>query len=109
MLIDFKVKNYRSIKDEQDLSMLSTKQKEHIDTHTFKSDSATKINLLKTAAIYGANISEIKVKTKRKNAYIKIDLPDDFAEELIKQLTLGKQTPFKGLELSWYDERLDDV
>ncbi len=55
MLIDFKVKNYRSIKDEQDLSMLSTKQKEHIDTHTFKSNSATKINLLKTAAIYGAN------------------------------------------------------
>jgi len=55
MLIDFKVKNYRSIKDEQDLSMLSTKQKEHIDTHTFKSDSATKMNLLKTAAIYGAN------------------------------------------------------
>jgi len=55
MLIDFKIKNYRSIKDEQNLSMLSTKQKEHIDTHTFKSDSATKINLLKTAAIYGAN------------------------------------------------------
>ena len=55
MLIDFKVKNYRSIKNEQDLSMLSTKQKEHIDTHTFKTDSVTKINLLKTAAIYGAN------------------------------------------------------
>lgn len=55
MLIDFKVKNYRSIKNEQDLNMLSTKQKEHIDTHTFASDSSTKINLLKTAAIYGAN------------------------------------------------------
>jgi len=55
MLIDFKVKNYRSIKDEQDLSMLSTKQKEHIDTHTFHSDTTTKMGLLKTAAIYGAN------------------------------------------------------
>ncbi len=55
MLIDFKVKNYRSIKDEQELSMLSTKQKEHIDTHTFTSDASSKTSLLKTAAIYGAN------------------------------------------------------
>ncbi len=55
MLIDFKVKNYRSIKDEQELSMLSTKQKEHIDTHTFTSDASSKTNLLHTAAIYGAN------------------------------------------------------
>jgi len=54
MLISFKVKNYRSIKDEQDLNMLSTKQKEHIDTHTFTSD-AYSMSLLKTAAIYGAN------------------------------------------------------
>jgi len=54
MLIDFKVKNYRSIKDEQDLNMLSTKQKEHIDTHTFTSN-AYSMSLLKTAAIYGAN------------------------------------------------------
>ena len=55
MLIDFKVKNYRSIKDEQDLNMLSTKQKEHLDTHTFTSDASSKMSLLKTAAIYGAN------------------------------------------------------
>jgi len=55
MLIDFKVKNYRSIKDEQDLNMLSTKQKEHIDTHTFEPNASTPISLLKTAAIYGAN------------------------------------------------------
>lgn len=55
MLIDFKVKNYRSIKDEQDLNMLSTKQKEHLETHTFTPEAASSMNLLKTAAIYGAN------------------------------------------------------
>lgn len=55
MLIDFKVKNYRSIKDEQNLNMLSTKQKEHISTHTFIPDSTSTISLLKTAVIYGAN------------------------------------------------------
>ncbi len=55
MLIDFKVKNYRSIKDEQDLNMTSSKHKEHFDTHTFETDSSTPISLLKTTAIYGAN------------------------------------------------------
>lgn len=55
MLIDFKVKNYRSIKDEQNLNMLSTKQKEHNNTHTFMADSTSSTSLLKTAAIYGAN------------------------------------------------------
>jgi len=38
MLIDFKVKNYRSIKDEQDLNMTSSKHKEHLDTHTFETN-----------------------------------------------------------------------
>ena len=55
MLIDFTVKNYRSIKDEQHLSMVSTKQKEHIETHTFEVLQPTSTRLIKTAAIYGAN------------------------------------------------------
>ena len=55
MLIDFKVKNYRSIKDEQDLNMTSSKHKEHLDTHTFETNTSTPMHLLKTAAIYGAN------------------------------------------------------
>ncbi len=55
MLINFKVKNYRSIKNEQDLSMISSKHKEHVDTHTFDTSSSTPMSLLKTAAIYGAN------------------------------------------------------
>jgi AAA15 family ATPase/GTPase len=55
MLIDFTVKNYRSIKDEQHLSMVGTKQKEYIDTHTFEVLQSTSTRLLKTAAIYGAN------------------------------------------------------
>jgi len=55
MLIDFKVKNYRSIKEEQNLSMVSSKQKEHLETHTFESSDPSHIRLLKTSAIYGAN------------------------------------------------------
>lgn len=52
---------------------------------------------------YGVNISEIKAKTKRKNAYIKIDIPDEFAEKLLKQLCTNKQEPISGLQLSWID------
>lgn len=55
MLVDFKVKNFRSIKEEQLLSMVASSQKEFIDTHTFLSTTSKNLSLVKTAAIYGAN------------------------------------------------------
>ena len=57
----------------------------------------------------GVNISEIKAKTKRKNAYIKIDVPEDFAEDILKQLALHENEPFKNLQLTWVDTRIKDV
>lgn len=55
MLIDFKVKNFRSIKDEQLLSMVATSRKEFVDSHTFFPTSSKSLSLIKTAAIYGSN------------------------------------------------------
>ena len=55
MLINFTIKNYKYIKDEQLLSMVSNKQKEHLETHTFEVQKPVPTRLLKTAAIYGAN------------------------------------------------------
>lgn len=55
MLVDFKVKNFRSIKEEQLLSMVASSQKEFVDTHTFLPTTSKKLSLVKTAAIYGAN------------------------------------------------------
>ena len=55
MLVDFKVKNFRSIKEEQLLSMVASSQKEFIDTHTFLPTTSKNLSLVKTAAIYGAN------------------------------------------------------
>jgi len=55
MLINFKVKNFRSIKEEQLFSMVASLQKEFIDTHTFLPTTSKKLSLIKTAAIYGAN------------------------------------------------------
>lgn len=57
MLIEFRVKNFRSLRDEQVLSLVASKDKSLLDTHT----QATGINaapaLLRSAAIYGANAS----------------------------------------------------
>jgi uncharacterized protein len=55
MLVEFKVKNFRSFKDMVTLSMVASADSEHIDTNTLKVDN--KIRLIKSAALYGANAS----------------------------------------------------
>ncbi|MCG3676220.1 AAA family ATPase [Aliarcobacter butzleri] len=55
MLVDFRVKNYRSIKDDQTLSMVATSGNEFEKSHTFLLPNTKNISLVKTAAIYGAN------------------------------------------------------
>lgn len=52
MLIEFRVKNFYSIQDEQVFSLVASSQKEHKNnTFTLEKD----LSLLKSAAIYGAN------------------------------------------------------
>lgn len=53
MLIEFRVKNFHSIQDEQVFSLVASSQKQHI-SNTFNIESE-KLTLLKSAAIYGAN------------------------------------------------------
>src|SRR5260221_1449601 len=56
MLIEFSVKNYKSLKDLNTLSMVAVKSfKEHLETHTISVNE--KDRLLKTAALYGNNAS----------------------------------------------------
>lgn len=53
MLIEFRVKNFCSIQDKQNFSLIASSQKEHKNnTFTLKNDNLT---LLKSVAIYGAN------------------------------------------------------
>ena len=54
VLIQFKVANYRSIKNKVTLSMLASKDPEH-DEHLI--DVGTKDKYLKSSIIYGANAS----------------------------------------------------
>lgn len=55
MLIEFSVKNFRSIKDEQVFSMVKSPSVEKEETNSFLSDDNNGIRLLRTAVIYGAN------------------------------------------------------
>ena len=53
MLIEFRIKNFRSFRDSQTLSLVRTKGKELESTHTF--EASPSVRLVKTAALYGPN------------------------------------------------------
>jgi AAA15 family ATPase/GTPase len=54
VLAEFRVKNFKSIRDEQTLSMVASSDKSLEETHTLKPDGISQ-RLLKSAAIYGPN------------------------------------------------------
>jgi len=55
MLIQFSVKNWRSIRDEQTLTMVKAKSSELEESNTFAPKSISNTRLLRSAVIYGAN------------------------------------------------------
>lgn len=55
MLIEFNVTNFRSIHDEQTLSMVCDVGKEHKDQNTFATGMRSVPNLLRSVVIYGPN------------------------------------------------------
>jgi len=57
MLIEFRVKNFRSLRDEQVLSLVASKDKTLQDTHTWATGISAAPTLLRSAAVYGANAS----------------------------------------------------
>ena len=56
MLIDFSVRNYRSIKDTLTFSMLKSSSSELMESNTFKVEKPS-MELLRSTVIYGANAS----------------------------------------------------
>ncbi|MCW5323110.1 ATP-binding protein [Verminephrobacter aporrectodeae subsp. tuberculatae] len=57
MLIEFRVKNYRSLRDEQVLSLVASKDKTLQDTHTQATGIRAALFLVRSAVVYGANAS----------------------------------------------------
>lgn len=57
MLIEFRVKNFRSLRDEQVLSLVASKDRTLQSTHTVNTGLNAVPTLLRSAAVYGANAS----------------------------------------------------
>ncbi len=57
MLIEFRVKNFRSLRDEQVLSLVASTDKTLLDTHALDTGLKAAPHLLKSAVVYGANAS----------------------------------------------------
>jgi AAA15 family ATPase/GTPase len=57
MLLEFRVKNFRSIKDEQVFSLVANKDKAHLDTNVIITNNAAAPKVLRSAVIYGPNAS----------------------------------------------------
>lgn len=55
MLIEFRVKNFRSLRDEQVMSLVASKDKTLADTHIMPTGMKAAPGLLRSAVIYGAN------------------------------------------------------
>lgn len=55
MLIQFSVKNWRSVRDEQTLSMVKAKGGELVESNSFQPEAPATDALLRSAVIYGAN------------------------------------------------------
>lgn len=57
MLIEFRTKNFRSLRDEQVLSLVASKDRTLQDTHTVATRLKAAPALLRSAVVYGANAS----------------------------------------------------
>lgn len=57
MLVEFRVKNFRSLRDEQALSLVASTDKTLLDTHALDTGLKAAPHLLKSAVVYGANAS----------------------------------------------------
>jgi AAA15 family ATPase/GTPase len=55
MLVEFRTKNFRSLRDEQVLSLVASKDKTLQDTHTHATGISAAPKLLRSAVLYGAN------------------------------------------------------
>ena len=57
MLVEFRVKNFRSLRDEQVLSLVASTDRTLLDTHALGTGLKAAPHLLKSAVVYGANAS----------------------------------------------------
>jgi len=94
MLIEFSVANFRSIRDRQTLSLVASNKEKDLPENLVKPDAPGlgKTQLLKSAAIYGANASG------KSNLYQAVGFMQGFVENSAARLKPGESTgvvPFR--------------
>lgn len=57
MLVEFRTKNFRSLRDEQVFSLIASSDKTLLDTHALETGVKAAPHVLKSAVVYGANAS----------------------------------------------------
>lgn len=57
MLVEFSVRNFRSLRDEQTLSLVSSTDRAHLETHTLETGVRSVPRLNRASVVYGANAS----------------------------------------------------
>lgn len=57
MLVEFSPRNFRSLRDEQSLSLVSSSDRSHLETHTFETGIGGVPRLNRASVVYGANAS----------------------------------------------------
>ena len=57
MLVEFSARNFRSLRDEQTLSLVSSLDRAHLETHTLETGVRSIPRLNRASVVYGANAS----------------------------------------------------
>ncbi|MFZ2269192.1 MAG: ATP-binding protein [Azonexus sp.] len=92
MLVEFRVKNFRSLRDEQVLSLVASTDKALLDTHALGTGLKAAPHLLKSAVVYGANASG-KSNLIKALQYMRSVVQESAA--LQPGQTFGRLQPFK--------------
>jgi len=98
MLIEFKVGNFLSFKDNVTLSMVASPDREHLDTNTIKVND--KLRLIKSAAIYGANASG------KSNLFEAMNFMRNFILTSAKESISTEKIPVERFRLSTETEKI---
>jgi hypothetical protein len=93
MLIEFSAANFRSIKERQTFSLAKASGGELVETNTFHVDAANQFDLLRSAAIYGANAGG------KSNLLLALGAMREVVNESATKLTSGDKLPAEPFRL----------
>ena len=104
MLIEFKVRNFRSLRDEQALSFVASADRTNLATHCIETGVKAVPHLTRAAVIYGANASGksnfiFALATMRQMVLLSMAMPDSARAEQYTPFRLDRATSSETTQL----------